>query len=1116
MGFGVATALEICGVEPNAVKHPNLLLDTQEIEAIRQKLQTEPWAGALFEKLKAGADGLDLDRHDGLRNTALLYAITGEKSYGDRARAKLLNEARENIARIEKVDLKVEPEAYAWAPWGATAWAYDLCYDTFSAAERELVERYLRSGCQLVIEGSKLWTTTPNLVFGKHFNVGLVGYCLGDKDLIDWALNDSGGAHGPQRGGFYPVLDSMVKDGYFWGETPIYALHYDLHGMLALAEAALHHDRTDLYHYVSKQSGGSIKGLIDGYLRLAYPVERTGIGRGSLRLATFGDGSTSLSPDGRLVDTWLVNPVERSLRSPELSGELEIAYKRYRDPAYAWVIGLNPARDAYVTYGRAVLGYAALTHGEPLPEKPTPPTAPSGVYSSQGFTFLRADQSPDYWGTGAIVALLMHGKTIGHGHKDYYSLILHGKGRLLYPDLNVTQYESSHLNWTREGIGHNTLLVDHQSPSPGPFVTKHDFDPLASYFAISGSAFEGVQQTRAVVLTKEYMADFFHASAVGAKRAKRVFDWVLHGFGRLYPSNPAAYRPTHALLPFYWWVDNEQGRQTDFTFSADWIQRTAGTIPGRQAFGEAWFQHEAGVRMTMVGAPGTEVYTGEGPICDGQPYDRLDGNPEPALPLVVVRREGAKTTFAAVHEPYEGAPRIQQIRRLAEDEQAMAVAVEAPQFTDYVLAAFDDAEHRLAAADGQVFVFAGHAYIRAAEGRVSASGELKGFRLKTGKVGRSPRMQISGADAVLRSADDFVEWGQLPEQPDLAPAKPEKRSPEIAHEHTAAVHVQFLPDELHLSAGGQREFSVKLRVIGHGEAKGRIRVDAPQGLEIQPAEITVGSLGEGPARIVPLRIRAAKDTPAALYHISFIPEAGLRGAPTELLVSVGVVITEDHTIPMNSEYVVRAPGYMIKVNHTSGVSYYLLDGEGNRRHGRLRGTNFTTGIPAVEQDGQWACHFGMPCEFIWAGPDNLTIGCRTLSGDSNVRLRYTFHEDRIVISVVPPTNPTRQQTLWLGNFDALGRPRHNGRQTASHLPVVADRFFFPHPIYRQGLLLRTPSETPLKYLGTAVNMPIRVGQEVVLQFVEESEAGIVDTPHRKGSSATVGRLRSAAVWPVTK
>ena len=63
------------GAEPTIVQHPNLLLNSQGIEAIREKIRNQPWAAALFEKLKASANtGLQ----DGLRNTVLLYALTGE------------------------------------------------------------------------------------------------------------------------------------------------------------------------------------------------------------------------------------------------------------------------------------------------------------------------------------------------------------------------------------------------------------------------------------------------------------------------------------------------------------------------------------------------------------------------------------------------------------------------------------------------------------------------------------------------------------------------------------------------------------------------------------------------------------------------------------------------------------------------------------------------------------------------------------------------------------------------------------------------------------------------------------------------------------------------------
>ncbi len=77
--------------------------------------------------------------------------------------------------------------------------------------------------------------------------------------------------------------------------------------MLALAEAARHYDGTDLYNWVSKKSGASIKSVINGYLLMGYPLERTGIGQGRIRMATFGDGSTSFDPSPKTSVHGLVN-----------------------------------------------------------------------------------------------------------------------------------------------------------------------------------------------------------------------------------------------------------------------------------------------------------------------------------------------------------------------------------------------------------------------------------------------------------------------------------------------------------------------------------------------------------------------------------------------------------------------------------------------------------------------------------------------------------------------------------------------------------------------------------------------------------------------------------------
>ena len=944
-----------------------------------------------------------------------------------------------------------------------------------------------------MIQGEKLWTTTPNLVFGKHYNVGLAGYCLGDKELIDWGLNDAG-AHGPRKGGFYQVMDAMIEDKHFWAEAPIYALHYDVHGMLALAEAALHYDGTDLYHYVSKKSGASLKGVVDGYLLMGYPLERTGIGRGSIRMATFADGSTSYTPRGELFDTFLVNPLDTA---PCFSGELEIAYKRYKDPGYAWLLSLNPKRDANIVYGRATWGYVALTHGEPLPDRPSPPPAPGGVYPGLGFALLRADQSPDYWTSGGLAAVVMLGKWLSHGHSDDYSLILHGKGRLLYPALNVIQYEPSYLNWTHEGIAHNTLLVDHQSPSHGPFSTRQDLADDVKYFSIRGSAYQGVRQTRAVLLTKEYLADFFHAADTGEPARLHVFDWVLHGLGRLYPGNPAAYRPSHALVPYYWWVDNERGRTTDATFQADWIQRSAGITPGLQGLGKEWFQQEMGVRMTMLGSKGTQVYAGDGPMTNGPPYHRLDGNPEGSLPLLVVRRESPAALFAAVHEPYQGRPKVRAVRHLAESDNAVLMMVQSLDFTDYVMAAFDDNENTLVTAGGEVFTFSDFGYLRVAGPTWRMGGKIGGFRVRLASPpppGWNLQVVVNGNKQRLADAMGLVQWGKLPK--DLPPAAKDGEVDSLI-ERTAAVHCRFQPEEVHLAPGGEKEVDLHLRAVGEGQffqqfrLHGQFRLVAPKGLHVDPAQIAVEPMEEGQERTVRFKVRAEKDAADLLRDIRLLPGDGLRAAAQSLLVSTGVVITPDNRVPKSGQYVVRAPGYTTKVDHYSGTSFYLLDADGHRRFGRVVTGNFLTGFPGLACEGKWSLVFGHQCEGIWTGQNNLTVRPLGLDGAPNARLLYTYYPDRIVIRMVPPTDLTKEFTMWLGNFNVLGPPLHNGKQEQPWSPIVADRFFFPHPLYRQGVLLTTPPKTVLQLRGdTAVSFPIRAGQEVTLRFAEESEARV--------------------------
>ena len=70
------------------VKHPNLLLNRDEIEQVKAKIAKYPWAAQLFErvkKLSATSDGWPATPFGGtqVRSQALCYVITGERAYAD-------------------------------------------------------------------------------------------------------------------------------------------------------------------------------------------------------------------------------------------------------------------------------------------------------------------------------------------------------------------------------------------------------------------------------------------------------------------------------------------------------------------------------------------------------------------------------------------------------------------------------------------------------------------------------------------------------------------------------------------------------------------------------------------------------------------------------------------------------------------------------------------------------------------------------------------------------------------------------------------------------------------------------------------------------------------------
>lgn len=414
--------------------------------------------------------------------------------------------------------------------------------------------------------------------------------------------------------------------------------------------------------------------------------------------------------------------------------------------------------------------------------------------------------------------------------------------------------------------------------------------------------------------------------------------------------------------------------------------------------------------------------------------------------------------------------------------------VDADEFSDRLLVGFGASPGTilLRSPQGEAFRFAGYGFVRRKGDSVVARGKFEGFRMHVGSQGNLS-LTVNGKKEPAAIRDGFLIYGDVPTQNGEA-------SPFTAQETSvtkAAVHSYFLPEEVRLKPGAEREVTLTMRAVGRGEVTGALRFIAPEGISVEPRTVEFSPpLAEGATRTVPLKIKARASLINGLFEILLKPVGETWAATETLPVSVGVVLKKDRRLPRLAQWVARAPGYTMKMDEFSGVGTYLLDPEGHRRFGRFATGNFIYGFGAVQRSNDWIFRAQQACQQVWSSPDSLTF-----LGDG--RLNYEFREDKIVIKYLNPSRANQEETVWLGNFDALGTPVHNGTQRVPHEPVVAEWLFFPHPVYRQGVLLRFAKKTPVTLnLPTlypqatgqaAVHFPMRSGEEVSLSFTTRAE-----------------------------
>ncbi|HOX57596.1 MAG TPA: alginate lyase family protein [Verrucomicrobiota bacterium] len=377
--------------------------------------------------------------------------------------------------------------------------AYDILYNGFTAPERARLDAFFMRYLDAVRKNDDYWIEhEPGGRLNNHYawhklGLSMIGVFYDRPELVERALR------GPK--GVEQMLAEGFKDDGLWLEGSIPYQFAETTPLVIMAQMLANAGcPEDLFRYRSP-NGHSLKQAYDALIPLLFP-DRT--------LPTIGDcyarrAHIAESPD------W------------------ETLFRRFREPAYAWLIADRKTRTPQALFNGAI----------DLPKVP-PPALESRLWPEMGYVALRSNEGTNYWsGRGWSLFASFSGQPV-HEHADKLSLILFADGHLWLPDLEArtsTEHAFSSLTQgqlNRQTVCHNTLLVDGRSQRlMGQRLDLIEFTNTAGLKRatigdLQGRLYEGVHQLRTFIVTEGYVLDFFQA----ASAAPHEFAWLTHVDGK--------------------------------------------------------------------------------------------------------------------------------------------------------------------------------------------------------------------------------------------------------------------------------------------------------------------------------------------------------------------------------------------------------------------------------------------------------------------------------------------------------------------------------------------------------------------------------------------------------
>ena len=464
--------------------HPRLLLTPTDAQLIAESLDESPGYARALRTKQAEVDryfesppdvpqptdpggGYSHERHKkngvAIHDAGILYQLTGERVYADRARQLLLAYAEmyPGLGR-HPVERSPTPGRLFWQNLNESVWmvyaiqGYDAIHDALSDADRERIESaLLRPMAEfLSLESPETFDRIHNHGTWATAAVGMAGYALDEPAYVERALH---GLSGDGAGGFIRQLDELFSPDGYYTEGP----YYQRYALMPFVVFARSIEANDPELGIFEHRDGILLKAIYACVDLTYA-------------GLFFPLNDAIKDKG--IDTM------------ELRYGLSMAYALTGDPA---LLSVAEAQSSYVLTGDGFRMARARDRGEAAPYDYGSVVLRDGPQGNQGaLVVLRSGASA---GPQALVLkATAHG--MSHGHFDKLAWLFYDNGAEIVTDygaarfLNVEQKNGGHYlpenaTWAKQTVAHNTLVVDEGSHFGGKLSIAEQLHPRLLLFA---------------------------------------------------------------------------------------------------------------------------------------------------------------------------------------------------------------------------------------------------------------------------------------------------------------------------------------------------------------------------------------------------------------------------------------------------------------------------------------------------------------------------------------------------------------------------------------------------------------------------------------------------------